>query len=209
MSTDVEPRHPGRKENAVSRRRRLREFRRRQDEDRALELFVEGKSHADMAAELKCSRDHTYTLLRDAMERHALASEATADEARVVYLMSLRRLMESWMPRAIGQGLDVDLQPAPPDLRAAEFVLKVLEKVAGATGVTQAPKRVEMDVTIHKPDDIDAARDDILQSLVNIRNKAVTIEGHLADAGTSIGDATGHTAPDDRPAPPPQREISA
>lgn len=196
------------KERARTARKNRRYAQRVADEDAALQLFVEGLTVAQIAASLRHSREHAYDLVERALTRRAeeVAPEVV-DNARVLYTEGLRRLYESWMPRALGSEARVDPNTGPQDAvppsdRAAEMVLKILDRLAAVNGVQGPPKRVEMDVTVHTPADIHSARDEILASLNTIRDKSTVIDGHLAAAGAQLRD-NDQLAIDDRPAPPP------
>lgn len=182
----------------------LERLKRREDarvvrEDHALKLYASGLTFADITNELadtfgtsRSSTSNTIEMVRRALRRHAVGPE-DVDLARSRMLSSLDVLLEAWMPRAIGQAID----PAtglllPPSDKAANIVLGTLDRYAQVTGAVKPPERSTNITVINAvPTDADSKRTSAMDELRREAAKLVTIDGELANAGTSL-DANRH-----------------
>jgi multidrug efflux pump subunit AcrA (membrane-fusion protein) len=191
-----------RRENAVARRRRMRDEQQLAREHQLLEWLAEAVPVAEMARRLGQSRNATYEQLDRALTRRAERDAPTVDKARVTWVDRLERLFSAYQARALGLGTGEDGEAGVPDLRAAELALKIYDRLAPIQGVAGPPSRHEIDLTIHKPDDIDSARQAILVELAKERAKHLTIDGHLAGVGTELARVVGEREEDDTPPPP-------
>jgi len=188
---------PGR-ENARERRRRTRAKNAVLRESEALALFAGGDSYEEIAAKMKVSRSTAWECVRRGLARRAETEADTVKEARALYVARLELMLGAWLPRALGKGLDADLQPMPPNEPAAKVVLATLDRYADVMGI-KAPTKLDVDLHDSRPQDADALTSSILDVLRRTADKERVIEGHLAEAGTTLDRAGGG---DDRQAPP-------
>lgn len=187
----------------------------RERERIALELFIRGRRHVEIAQRLDVHPDSVSAIVRRALERRAAEERPTVEAARVVYLEQVGELIRAWWPLATGTYVvDEDTgQPLPPDPKAAEIVMKLIDKQAAAMaqGVVPDPRKLgEIDL-VHKFDNsqVQDLRDQIMHSLAAMAQKADTIEGEFAEVGHNFDQAAGREALDTKPAPPPTREKAA
>lgn len=194
----------------------LRTFAILERERRALDLYVEGDTYAEIARKLGVAPQTASKYIERALQSRAAAEGPTVEAAKVLYRDRLELLLRAWMPRAIGpyQPADWDMSEldpaqrakyAQPDPKAAEYVLAVIDRLARLDGATTA-KQVNVDVTVHNlpPQDLQAR---VLSDLAALAAKHRVIDGQLAGAGTSIGALAGADV-EDKPAPPPTREAA-
>jgi DNA-binding CsgD family transcriptional regulator len=199
-------------------RRFIRDAATIEKEHRALDMLVKGHKQADIARALEMSSGGVSMLIRRALEYRAQALAPTVEQARALILERLERLLERWWPLATGDYLDPDTGTSdnPPNPRAVDTVLKILEqmgRLSGAAGPATrpepAPPTFAGGIHVHtaQPSERDRLIGDITAGLSAARAKTVVIEGHLADAKTSLTQLTGEG--DDTPGPPPRREDAA
>lgn len=184
-------------------------------EDHALKLYASGLTLAEITLQLadtfgtsRTSASNTGEMVRRALRRHTVGPE-DVDMARSRMLASLDVLLEAWMPRAIGQALDPNnLTPIPPSDKAAAVVLGILDRYAQVTGAVKPPER-NTNITVINgiPDDAQSKRASAMDELRREAAKLITIDGHLADAGTSL-EATrnGGTTHELMPSPVPTKK---
>jgi DNA-binding CsgD family transcriptional regulator len=188
-------------------------------EHRALDMLVKGMRQAQIARELEMSSGGVSILIRRALEYRAQALLPTVEAARTLILERLERLLERWWPLATGDYVDPETGSSdnPPSPRAVDTVLKILEQMAkltGAAGPTvrpePAPPTFAGGIHVHtaQPGERDRLIADIVTGLNAAKAKTVVIEGHLADAKTSLSALAGGEH-DDTPGPPPRREDAA
>ena len=86
------------------------------------------------------------------------------------------------MPRALGEVNDPDTgQAAPPDLRAAEFTLRVMDKWGVVVGAISPPRQGDVNLHLHQaPADAESQRGKVLEALAQEHSKQMEIEGALA-----------------------------
>jgi hypothetical protein len=174
-------------------------------EDFALRMFASGETVADIAAALSrtfnisAHQGSVYRLIRRGLAHKAAQQPEYVANARQMLLDRYDRMFEAHMPLAVGTTTGV------PDVRSADLVLKVLDKIAEICGVKVAPPVVEQHTTfnITVPGEADRARADILSALARERDKHEVVEGHLAAAGTGLRELTGGVVENDRLGPPP------
>lgn len=180
----------------------------------AFQLYVTGTEHREIAQRMGIlpgspwhAREYQVReLIRKALERRAVEAGPTVAAARALYVERLEKLVNAYLPRAVGAIIDpVTGLPSTPDLRAAEFVLKTLRDKAAVEGVG-APKEVNVNVRVEQPDDRRAAERKILADLMSLRIKHEVIEGELAEQGTGLDLIAGGVHEEHRPGPPPQLE---
>lgn len=187
-------------------------------ENRALEMLVKGMSVRAIAAQLEMSHGAVSMMIRRALEYRAKAVERTADQALALILERYERLLERWWPLATGDYVDPDTGTSenPPNPRALDAVLKILAQqadlisrvyVASRKGAQpeQAGSTFTGGIHVHtaQPDERERLTGTILAGLATMRAKGVTIEGHLAEARTTLAQLEGGEA-DDMPGPPPR-----
>lgn len=188
---------PG-KENARERRRRMRKDNAILRESQALELFAGGMAYDEIAAQMKVASSTAWELVKRGLTRRAETEGATVAEARALYVGRLELMLGAWLPRALGKGLDADLQPMPPNEPAAKVVLGILDRMADVLGI-KAPQKLDVDLHDSRPPDAARLTVDIMDALRRTAEKERTIDGHLAEAGTNMEHAT---RGNDRQAPP-------
>lgn len=162
-------------------------------EDHALKLYASGLTFTEITLDLadtfgtsRTSASNTIEMVRRALRRHAVGPE-DVDLARSRMLASLDVLLEAWMPRAIGQTLDADLNPMPPSDKAATVVLGILDRYAQVTGAVKPPERSTNITVINQvPPDADSKRHSVMEELRREATKLTVIDGELANAGTSL-----------------------
>lgn len=199
MSTS-EAAPPG-QENARQRRRRMRKDAAIIREGDALQLYASGKTYAEIAADLRVALSTSYELVKRGLARRAETEGPVVEAAKALYLERVEILVQAWMPRAIGKGLDADLQPMPPNEAAAKIMLGLLDRYADVQpGIRQALK---LDLGDARPVSGADAIAAVMASLARVTHKGEIVEGELAAAGTNLAHATNG---DDRMSPP---EIAA
>jgi DNA-binding CsgD family transcriptional regulator len=198
------------KQRSMNRREAARER-----ERIALELFIRGRRHVEIAERLDVHPDSVSAIVRRALERRAAQERPTVEAARVVYLEQVGELIRAWWPLATGTYVvdEETGEPLPPDPKAAEIVMKLIDKQAAAMaqGVVPDPRKLgEIDL-VHKIDNsqVQDLRDQIMNSLAAMAQKAGAIEGEFAEVGHDFERAAGRVEIDTKPAPPPTREKAA
>lgn len=160
-------------------------------EELAIEMCAQGSTNAAISAELfrrfgvKLASDIP-ALIRRGLYRRVQANKLNVEIAREMLLSQYRTLLEVYLPRALGTIADPNDpdQRLPPDPRAAELALKVLDKVGVATGAIAPPKAGDINLQIINgaaPPDADTARRVALEQLDRDRQKLREIDGQLAD----------------------------
>lgn len=173
-----------------------------------LEDWLLGIRVAETAAKLNLSPSAVSRGRVRAIERRAAEEGPTVEKATDLYLGRLELLVGAWMPLALGryrpeEGAD----PLPPDARAAEILLKVLDRIAHASGkgIAPNPKHGDVNIFLGSSEQRDTAIGQILEGLSGVAAKMYDVEGELAGANTTLDQLTGRAALDDRPAPPSVR----
>jgi hypothetical protein len=175
-------------------------------EDKALELYATGLSGPEICrqmAELYGMSAHQATvdrIIRRGLARRAANEPEKVKVARQMLMDRYDAIFQAHMPEALGRGVN-----PVPDVRAAELVLKVLDKMGEILGVRTAPPVAETHNTfnINVPSEATQARDAILIALARERDKHAIVEGHLAAAGTGLRELTDHSDENDTIGPPP------
>ena len=184
----------------------------------ALEMLVKGASQAEIARELGMSPGGVSGLVKRALEYRAEGLAGVTEQARTLLLLRYETLLKRLWGLATGDYVDpvTGISDNPPSLQAVDRVLKILEAIADITGAAKPapvppPGQVNIGgVHVHtaQPAERDELTAGILLGLAQTRAKAATIEGHLADARTSMAELTGDDT-DDRPGPPPRKGEAA
>lgn len=187
---------PGR-ENARERRRRTRRDNSILRESEALRHYAGGMSYDEIAAEMRCASSTAWELVQRGLKRRVEEDEEIVKLARARVDLHLGRLLEAWMPRALGKALDVDLQEIAPSEPAAKVVLGILDRYVEIWGV-KPPTQLEVDLRDDRPAGPEAIAN-VMAVLARTAAKEKTIEGHLAGAGTDLHKARGG---DERQLPP-------
>lgn len=180
----------------------------------ALEMFVKGRRNSEIATRVEINPASVTALLRRALERRAAEEAPTVAAARELYLMRANELLRAWWPLAVGEYVaDEDTgQMLPPDPRAADIVMKLIERIAGAMGqgIVQQPGNLGQIDLVHKIDDgqVNTFREQIMSSLAAIAQKNDVIDAEFDDVGTTIQGAAGRAEIDTKPAPPHWRKTA-
>lgn len=181
-------------------------------DDHALKLFASGLRIKDIAYELHevfgtsvKSESNVWEMVRRALDRHAV-DLPTVDQARVRYLLHLDELLSTWLPLSLAGRQDNDGNQLPPSDKAAEITLKVLDRIGAATGAITPPRSGDTNLTVNVvvPPDAESKRMAIIADLQREATKMLTVEGHLADAGTSLAARQGGERDTGLIPPPPQ-----
>lgn len=186
-------------ENAAAVRRRRRQEAAIMREELAIEMFAKGAKSTEISAALFERYEVKLTssvpeLIRRGLYRRVKENAPNVDIARELLLAQYRALLEVYMPRALGQ-LDDPNSPGrklPPDTRAADLALKVLDKAGVASGAVAPPRSGDINLNIGlggAPLDADAARRVALEQLARDRAKLREIDGQLADTPAVDGSA--------------------
>ena len=186
-------------------------------ERRALELLRDSRTHSEIAQEMGISRSAASNLIQRALAHRAEREGLAVEEARTIHVMRLEKLLGRYMPRALGDYLDMETGETEhvPDVRAGEFVLKVLNQLADVQGTKKTPIAPPssgtpdtsgggLHVHFHHPAERQKAEATILQTLAVAAQKTREVEGQLAAIGTSTAALTGQVV-EDKPGPPPVR----
>lgn len=178
----------------------------------ALEMLAKGRRHTEIAETCGVSVASVTAILRRGLARRAAEEGPTVDQAKYLYVARLTELLRAWWPRANGTD-DEDGNPLPPDPRAAEIVLKIIDRLGtaelGGTPGSEDPMRMgRVDVFHHSDEMQNNNLRTILAGLAALSTKQQVIDGHLATAETSLDQLTAHPELDRRPAPPPQEEAA-
>lgn len=177
--------------DAVRRRRRQEASIAR--EELAIELFAQGKTSAQISETLferfgvRLESDIP-GLVRRGLYRRVENGSANHEAARELFVQQYRELIEVYMPRALGHLDDPETGlKTPPDLRAADLVLKVLDKLGVVLGVVAPTRSGDINLNIlNVPGDADVARAKILDSLQRDMAKQKQIEGALAGTPATL-----------------------
>jgi len=180
-------------------------------EDHALQRFASGWTYEEITLDLaerfgtsRLSVSNTHEMVRRALARHEVrAEDIEAARTRMVVLME--EMLRTWAPLALGQGMDADMNPRLPSDKAAEVVFKTVDRYAQLTGAIKPPdKQTNIQVNVTVPQDADSKRAAAMQELFRETAKLVTIEGELANAGTSLdANRTGGRGNQELLPPPP------
>lgn len=177
---------------------RLERLKRREDarrirEDHALRLYASGMTYAEITLDLaekfgtsRLSTSNTVDMVARAFERHAVKAE-DVEHARTRISIVLEEMLRVWVPLAVGQGLDADMNPRSPNDKAADVVFKAIDRYAQVTGAVKPPeKQTNISVNVSVPVDAQSKAKAALDELLREAEKLVTIEGELSNAGTSL-----------------------
>jgi len=146
-------------------------------EMRALDLLVAGATYRQIALAMGM-KGHAgaYQLCARALAKRAVQfNQTTVHQARALYLDRLGKLLARWMPLALGSPRD----GVPPDPKAADIVLRVMEREALILGLN-APFQVEQEtVLVVTGDELEGRRRKILEHLAEVEARRQTIEGEF------------------------------
>jgi hypothetical protein len=175
-------------ENAEAVRRRRRKEAAIAREETAIALYAKGKTTAEISDALFDEygvrlRGNILELVRRGLARRVEQGAEDVEQAREMLAEGYRRLLAVYMPRALGEmPADDDGNTPPPDLRAAEFVLKTLREWGVIRGAVAPPRAgdLNLNIGIGVPLDADSQRAKILHALEVDAAKQREIEGTLA-----------------------------
>jgi hypothetical protein len=174
-------------------------------ENRVLGMIVAGKTSNQIAEEVGCHPGTVRGIVDRGLARRAEEMSPIIERARELHVERLTGLFAAWHPLATGT-YEVDGLYPPPDVRAAEILIKIMDRLAAVSAGIKPP--VSQTTTINNllvtiPDDAGTARNTILAQLAATAAKLNVVDGELADAGTSVEALTGQAEYDARPLPPP------
>jgi hypothetical protein len=181
----------------------------------ALEMFLRGQRYSEIAEKITVHHASVGAIIRRALERRASEEQPTVAAARELYLMRANELLRAWWPLAVGTYVTDDETgaTAAPDPRAADIVMKLIDKIGAVMGqgvVQQAGNLGQIDL-VHRIDDsqVNTFRQQIMSSLAAIAQKNHVIDAEFDDVGTTLQGAAGRPEIDTKPAPPRTREKAA
>lgn len=184
-------------ENAAAVRRRRRQEAAIAREELALELYARGVTIAGISEalyerfEVRLSKN-IMELVRRGLYRRVQDNQQQVEVAREMLLAQYRKLLEVYMPRALGDGPNDDDGNRPtPDTRAADLALRVLDKVGVVTGAVAPPRSGDINLAIINggaPPDAADQRRVALANLARDREKLREIEGQLSNTPAHEGD---------------------
>jgi hypothetical protein len=169
----------------------------------AMRMWLEGRTQAEIGKAIDRHQASVSRIIQTGMARRAAEDAPTVEAARALYLDRLHALFGAWWPLATGAYFAEEGDPPlPPDPKAGELVLKIMDRIAMASGKVIAPEgRNENNLHLHVH--TDGAREQILGNLATMAAKMHQVDGELADVGTSVDLLSGKTIIDSKPAPPP------
>jgi len=146
-------------------------------ERRALDLMVAGATYKQIATVLGLrGAGSAVQLCQRALAKRAVEFSATTlAQARALYVDRLESLYRRWLPMALGSVA----QGVPPDPKAAEIVLKVMEREARVLGL-DAPVQVEEHTTVViASEELSVRRQRVLEGLAEVEARRTAIEGEF------------------------------
>lgn len=181
-------------ENAEAVRRRRRREASIMREELAIELYAKGKTSTQISEAMFEAFGVKLTgnipeLVRRGLYRRMQANTPNVEAAKELFEIMYRKLVEAYMPRALGEVLDPETgMNSPPDLRAAEFALRVMDKWGVVRGAISPPRQGDVNLYLHQaaPPDAETQRSRVMDALQQERAKQMEIEGALA--GTPAAD---------------------
>lgn len=126
----------------------------RDRQQRVLELRESGLSPAKIAKEIGISPSLVYQDLKAILQRTQQHEEDLADSYRRIELQRLDSLQQNWWMRATGQLTREDGTPIPADEKAAQLVLRIMERRAKLLGL-DAPTVTKSEVDLRFGDRLD------------------------------------------------------
>lgn len=153
-------------------------------EHRALELISVGATNKQIAAVLSVTPGSVTNIVAKALSKRALEIRTQVlPVAGAVYYDRLERLLQRWMPLALG---NLSLGQAP-DEKAANIVLGILDRYARFLGL-DAPIKIEETIETvggPTPGEREAIKAALLEDLAEIKRRrdtidAVVVEGDAA-----------------------------
>lgn len=182
-------------ERGTARLERLkrREEGRHEREDFAVVAYAGGKTIQEITMELAVtygtsakSATNTWEMIRRGLARHHIDPEDTAiARARITVL--LEQLIAKWSPYALGLTFHEDGSPRLPSDKAATILLNTLDRYGQVTGAIKPPdKSTHINVLVQVPADAEGKRVVAQEEIRREAAKLVTIDGELANAGTSL-----------------------
>lgn len=176
-------------ESSASVRRRRRQEAAIAREELAIEMCAQGSTNTQISEELFKRWGVKLTsaipeLIRRGLYRRVHANKENVDIAKAMLREYYIKMLEKWMPLALGTLTDPDtgLQ-ARPDARAADVALRVLRDWATVEGALAPARSGDINLNILNGVHLDneESRNRALDSLRAESEKQRTIEGRLAD----------------------------
>lgn len=132
-------------------------------------LYARGQTQAEIGAAIGVAQPTVSVLLSKALIRRANEDPVTGAKARALLTERWEALLRAWMPLALGTDTD------PPNEKAADVVLRTLDRLAKVSGIEIAPP-VQNTFILSSPDDL---RKQIMGSLDEAAARQELVAGIL------------------------------
>lgn len=138
-------------------------------EEAVLMMYARGMTQSEIAGALDLRQPTISVLLSKALIRRANEDPVTGAKARALLTERWEALIRAWMPLALGTDTD------PPNEKAADVVLRTLDRLAKIAGLDVAPT-IQQNVIMLSPDEL---RQKIMGSLDEAAARADLVQGIL------------------------------
>lgn len=153
-------------------------------ENRALHLLIAGFTYQQIADDLGMRYDGVKDLIPRALARHRAENAVTREQWRDILSARHERVLQAWMPAALGLNPKTGEPFAEPDPKAAEIVHRHLSSLARLHHVEQMPT-VHVGVEVQDPVGAHLQRQlDLLEAARRKRLElANTVDGQVVEEG--------------------------
>lgn len=138
-------------------------------EEAVLMMYARGLSQTEIATALEVRQPTISVLLSKALIRRANEDPVTGAKARALLTERWEALIRAWMPLALGTDTD------PPNEKAADIVLRTLDRLAKIAGLEVVPS-VQNNVLVLSADEL---RSQIMGSLDEAAARQEMVAGIL------------------------------
>lgn len=152
----------------------------RERQQRVLELREQGLSPLKIAKETGCSPALVYRDLKEILQRTQAHEEELAEHYRRVELQRLDSMQQSWWARATGNATKQDGTKLPADEKAAQVVLRIMERRAKLLGL-DAPTLTKSEVDVRFGDRLDLV---IERGIATVEDNRAKREAFLRSDGS-------------------------
>lgn len=119
-------------------------------EDTAMRYYAQGMTQMEISRVMEVAQPQVSKMIRRALDRHSKNDKIVAGRARALIMQRLEGMFSAWYPHATGAIGDA------PNEKAAEIVLKVLDRIAKISGVGDLATTINVNVTTANADVIRA-----------------------------------------------------